>query len=199
MWSLDYNQVKIDSSHQSPAVMGKNDDKQSTPCGSRQSESDSKFFPESFSPPPEISGQGNQRLSMYSSMQSESGVTSPTILDRKPTFFNPSSHSESDDGGELSNNSENNQSQTTMAVTPATGADLEDFVFIESNQIAADRYENKAILKPGSLFNYFSIFLDIFYIFQKNCFSWLDIIGKVLVIFALRVELIIQSQLHFIV
>ena len=82
---------------------------------------------------------------MYSSMQSDSGVTSPVILDKKPTFYNPSSHSESEDGAEQP---EANQSHMTLStVVPTGNNDLEDFVFIENNQI--EKQENKAVLKPG--------------------------------------------------
>lgn len=152
MWSLDYNQVKIDSNDQSPSAICKTgDEKQSTPYGNRQIESNPKFFPESFSPSVEMST-SQQRTSMYSSMQSESGVTSPTsapVVDLKPTFFNPSSHSESEDGVENSINSD----QATPLPVPITSVpDLDDFVFIESNQI--DKLENKSILKPGRYLNY---------------------------------------------
>lgn len=160
MWSLDYTQVKIESSsEESPSTVCKSEDKQSTPCESRQSESDSKFFPENFSPPVEMNTSQHQRSSMYSSMQSESGVTSPTnTVDPKPTFFNPGNQSESDDGAENSISSDQPPSTSSdhaplSAAAPITPAapDLEDFVFIENNQTSGGEKqpENRYILKPG--------------------------------------------------
>lgn len=170
MWSLNYSQEKDNTSNQSPTVASssgpKSEDIHSTPCEIRPNESESAFFPDSFSPPlPQASSSTTtttdtltnqnssmQRSSMLSSMQSESDAASPIGPDVKATFFNPGNGDADECNAiEQSVDSETCQSpQTTgrsTSVTTSTGPDLDDFVFIESSQV--EKYENKNVLKPG--------------------------------------------------
>jgi hypothetical protein len=126
------------------------------------------FFPDNFSPNLEIghtnsnsnidseneqNKQNEQSMSLsVQSVQSESDK-----LDEKKinpiTFYNPNNLSELEDGEKLAQNLEimndsNKNNPSGPASSSAAAADLEDFVFIEANQFT-EKYENKAILKPG--------------------------------------------------